>query len=548
MSLKPSVIAPIPAETVRVARAAFPKGNLYLSIRDELGTLFEDGDFVGLFPSRGQPALAPWRLALVTVMQFLENLSDRQAAEAVRSRIDWKYALGLELTDSGFDYSVLSGFRERLVISNKQSLMFDRLLETLRDRKLLKKRGIQRTDSTHVLASIRVMNRLEVVTETMRAALNQLAVVAPAWLKSIALPEWRTRYNTRAEQGHFPSGEKAKLDYGETVGRDGAYLLRLIESEQSRLAHLKIIETLRKVWEVHYWLNEDGELLWRVDSQLPKAAAVIESPYDLQARHSNKRGLTWTGYKVHLTETCDAALPRLITNVHTTVATVQDVACTALIEQSLEQKNHLPSRHLVDAGYVDAELLIASRRNYDVELFGPTRSNVSWQARTGGIDAAMFEIDWENQSAVCPEGNTSRYWRQYQTSELYSREVIKVKFESKDCRRCVSRERCVRNKTGAGRQLLLPTRELYEALKQTRRLLSSREGKSQYKQRAGIEGTISQAVRRGSLRHSRYRGLEKTHLQETAVAAGLNLLRTVNFLNHQPIAKTRISRFAQLMN
>jgi len=407
MSLKPSVIAPIPEETIRIARAAFPKGNLYLSLRDELGTLFEDADFVELFPRRGQPAFAPWRLALITVMQFLENLSDRQAAEAVRSRIDWKYVLGLELTDSGFDYSVLSGFRERLVLSNKQSLMFDRLLETLRDRKLLKKRGIQRTDSTHVLSSIRVMNRLEVVTETMRAALNQLAVITPDWLKSVALSEWQTRYSIRAEQGHFPSREKARIDYGETVGRDGTYLLELIESEQPQSAHLQIIETLRKVWEVHYSRYEDGELFWRADSQLPKAAAVIESPYDTEVRHSNKRGLTWTGYKVHLTATCDDALPCLITNVHTTVATVQDVACTALIEKNLEQKNHLPSRHLVDAGYVDAKLLIASRRNYDIELFGPPRSNVSSQARTGGVDAAMFEIDWENQTAVCPEGKRS---------------------------------------------------------------------------------------------------------------------------------------------
>jgi transposase len=142
----------------------------------------------------------------------------------------------------------------------------------------------------------------------------------------------------------------------------------------------------------------------------------------------------------------------------------------------------------------------------------------------------------------------SRYWRQYQTKELYSREVIKVKFESNDCRDCVNREKCVRNKTGAGRQLLLPTRELYQALKQTRSLLSSKEGGYQYRQRAGIEGTISQAVRRGSLRRSRYRGLQKTHLQETAVAAGINVLRTVNFLNHQPTAKTRISQFARLMN
>lgn len=158
MSLKPSVIGPVPKGTARVARAAFPKGNLYMSIRDNLGTLFADLDFAALYPDRGQPAFAPWRLALVTVMQFLENLSDRQAAEAVRSRIDWKYALGLELTDSGFDYSVLSGFRARLIDHEKQSLLLDGLLELLREKNLLKMRGKQRTDSTQVLASIRVMN------------------------------------------------------------------------------------------------------------------------------------------------------------------------------------------------------------------------------------------------------------------------------------------------------------------------------------------------------------------------------------------------------
>ena len=147
MSLKPSLIEAVPSETIRVARAAFPKGNLYLAMRDELGVLFEDADFAELFPRRGQPAFAPWRLALITVMQFLENLSDRQAAEAVRSRIDWKYALGLELTDSGFDYSVLSGFRERLADGDRQTLLLDRILELLREKKLLKARGKQRTDS-----------------------------------------------------------------------------------------------------------------------------------------------------------------------------------------------------------------------------------------------------------------------------------------------------------------------------------------------------------------------------------------------------------------
>jgi transposase len=282
-------------ETACIARAGFPKGNLYISMRDELGTLFAASDFTALYPKRGQPAFAPWRLALITVMQFLENLSDRQTAEAVRSRIDWKYVLSLELTDSGFDYSVLRGFRQRLITSGRQSLIFDRLIELLRDKKLLKERGTQRTDSTHVLASIRVMNRLEVITETMRAALNQLAILAPAWLKSVASPEWQIRYCSRAEQSRFPTGEKARADYGKKVGRDGSHLLKLIETEQPQLAQLEIIETLRKVWAIHYSRYEDGELCWRTDSQLPKGAVIIESPYDTEARHSKKRGLNWTG-------------------------------------------------------------------------------------------------------------------------------------------------------------------------------------------------------------------------------------------------------------
>lgn len=548
MSLKPSLIEAVPEETARIARAAFPKGNLYISMRDQLGTLFADSDFTALYPKRGQPAFAPWRLALITIMQFLENLSDRQTAEAVRSRIDWKYVLSLELTDSGFDYSILSGFRQRLITSSRQSLMFDRLIELLRDKKLLKERGTQRTDSTHVLASIRVMNRLEVVTETMRAALNQLAILAPAWLKSVASPEWQIRYCSRAEQSRFPTGEKASADYGKKVGSDGSHLLKLIETEQPDLARLEIIETLRKVWAIHYSRYEDGEVCWRTDSQLPKGAAIIESPYDTEARHSKKRGLSWTGYKVHLTETCDEALPHLITNVQTTVATEQDVACTAGIEASLAKRNLLPSRHLVDAGYIDAELLVASRQKYEIELFGPPRSNSSWQARERGYDATRFQINWDRQAVVCPEGKSSSYWHEYRTNERYPRPVVKVKFKAQDCRDCSSRTKCVRNKTGSPRQLLLPNRELHQALENTRISFSSDEGQVLYKRRAGIEATISQAVRRGSLRRSRYKGLQKTHFQETTLATGINILRTLNFLTHQPLAKTRVSRFVRLMN
>ena len=167
MSLHPTPIGEIPAETVRIARAAFPKGSLVTRLRDEFSVIYQDEDFGRLYPDRGQPALAPWRLALVMVLQFLENLSDRQAADAVRARIDWKYALGLELTDPGFHFSVLTEFRARLVAGNAEYLLLDRMLERFKTRSLVKARGKQRTDSTHVLAAVHDLHLLELVGETM---------------------------------------------------------------------------------------------------------------------------------------------------------------------------------------------------------------------------------------------------------------------------------------------------------------------------------------------------------------------------------------------
>jgi len=206
----------------------------------------------------------------------------------------------------------------------------------------------------------------------------------------------------------------------------------------------------------------------------------------------------------------------------------------------------LPSRHLVDAGYVDGDLLVQSADKYAIDLFGPTRANYSWQSREGGIDATQFEVDWDHRQAVCPAGKRSVGWLECQLKEPNPRRVVKVKFRRKDCINCQHRARCVRSEIGAPRQLLLQAREFHEAIKKTRALFASDVGQNQYKERAGIEGTLSQGIRRGTVRRSRYVGLSKTHLQEVAIAAGINLLRTVNYLNQVPTAKTRISRFARL--
>jgi len=224
----------IPEETARVARAAFPKGNVYMTMRDELGFWYKDSDFASLFTSsQGRPAESPGRLALVTVMQYAEGLADRQAADAVRSRIDWKYALGLELTDPGFDFSVLSEFRDRVIAGGAENQLLDDMLKRFRELGLLKARGRQRTDSSHVLAAIRKLNRLECMGETLRAALNALATVAPEWLLEQVTPDWFDRYGPRFEQYRLPKGKAERESLAETIGADGYQLLSAIYTDSA---------------------------------------------------------------------------------------------------------------------------------------------------------------------------------------------------------------------------------------------------------------------------------------------------------------------------
>jgi transposase len=330
MSLRARKPDPIPEETARVARAAFPDGNLYLRMREVLDVIYADEDFADLFPTRGQPAEAPWRLALVTTFQFVEHLSDRAAADAVRGRIDWKYALSLELTDAGFDHTVLSEFRTRLLIGGAERRLLDLLLRCVRDRGLLKTRGRQRTDSTHVLAAVRALNRVELVAETMRHALSVLADLAPEWLRAHGRPEWVERYERRPEADRLPSKQVERQALAETIGRDGLAILGAVDADEapSCLRGLPALRVLRAVWIQNY-LVTDTDVRWRTDQEgLPPAARFISSPYDTDAHYARKHTTSWVGYKVHLTETCEDDTPNLITNVATTAGPIADVAVT----------------------------------------------------------------------------------------------------------------------------------------------------------------------------------------------------------------------------
>ena len=250
MSLRAPIVYCLPEDTVEVARAAFPKGNTYLRVYDALGPIYTNPQFAALFPKEGQPAVAPAQLALATIFQFAEGLSDRQAAEAVRARIDWKYALCLPLTDPGFDASVLSEFRDRLLAGEVETLLFDALLAVLKDAGLVKPQSRQRTDSTHVLAAIHVLNRLELVGDTLRHALNTLAAVAPAWLQSWVPADWFTRYSRRFEEYRLPDALAERRALAEQIGADGRDLLATVFASETAawLAQVPAVQTLRRVW------------------------------------------------------------------------------------------------------------------------------------------------------------------------------------------------------------------------------------------------------------------------------------------------------------
>ena len=546
MSLKPMEIPPVPEETARVARAAFPKGTPFLRLRDELGVIYRDEMFADLFPTRGQPATAPWRLALVSVFQYVEGLSDRQAAEAVRSRIDWKYGLGLELADPGFDFSVLSEFRRRLVDGECGSVLLDAMLVRLRECGLLKERGQQRTDATHVLAAVRQVNRLEMIGETLRAALNALAGIAPDWLRGQVTPDWFERYSVRVEMSRLPKDATARQALADVMGADGHALLAAVYSPAApvSLRDLAAVQTLRLTW-IQQFLIEGDRVRLRQPADTPPTRSHFNTPYDTDARFGRKRGTTWIGYKAHLSETCDPEELHVIVNVLTTPAPVTDFEVTGPIHAALADRDLLPATHFVDAAYIDAGLLTSSRSEHQIDLVGPLRGDVSWQAKEAtGYDLTAFHIDWEARTVTCPQGQVATDWEVH--LDRWGGESNHVCFPRPVCAACPARPQCTRARNGAARTLSFRPRAEHEAMHEVRRQQETAPWRKRYARRAGIEGTISQAVRRFRLRRCRYIGLVKTGLQHILTAVALNVARVDAWFTGQPVAKTRVSTFAAL--
>jgi transposase len=547
MSLHAPPCDVIPEQTIQVARAAFPRGNPYMRMRDVLGPIYTNPTFAVLFSHTGRPAEAPAQLALITVMQFAEGLSDAQAADAVRARIDWKYALALDLTDPGFDASVLSEFRQRLITGHAELLLFETMLTLFREQGLLKAKGRQRTDSTHVLAAIQTLNRLECVGETLRHALNVLAAAAPDWLQSWVPTAWFDRYSQRFAEYRLPPDKPARYALAEQIGTDGRQLLWAIDDPATPawLREIPAIQTLRWVWLQQFYATPEGPpVRWRSADDLPPAPLLISSPYDPDARYGKKRETEWTGYKVHVTETCDDETPNLITDVTTTPATTSDFAMLPAIQANLATRQLTPGEQLVDSGYVTSDHLLTSRTAHGIDLIGPVAADQSWQGQAAnGFAAAQFVIDWAAKHAICPQGQRSVVWME--RPDRHGHATVRIAFSKPVCAACASRADCTRAAT-APRALRIRERDHYTALQAARARQQTDTFKQVYARRAGIEGTIAQGTRLGDLRRSRYLGLVKTRLMHLLVATALNFMRVAAWLAEIPRAQTRPSAFAAL--
>lgn len=549
-----------------------------VTVRDRLGEWLHDEAFAAAFGDRGRPGWSPSRLALVTVLQRAENLTDRMAADQVRMRLDWKYLLGLSLDDPGFDHTVLAEFRAKVAEGGLEQVPLDALLERLSAEGLVTAGGRQRTDSTHVVAAVAALNRLELAGESVRAALEAVTAAHPGWTAGVLhVSEWARRYGTPVTDWRPPASKKKQDELAVAYARDGYALLRAVYDRRSPawLAELPAVETLRQVLLQNYTLviHADGrEVIRRREKKdaegngdgLPPARDRIASPFDTDARWGAKRDEFWLGYKLHVSETCDdapscgcaagapgsherdcaaAVLPNLVTHVATTDATVTDSAMTCVIDDALAVKGLAPARHYLDSGYLSAALVVKeAARNGGIALIGPLLSDTSAQARAGnGYARADFTVDYDARQVTCPEGKTSVSWSPCTQRRS---DAIVATFSPADCGPCPARELCTSSRKKR-RQLTVAPRDLAEAQAAARSAEKTRSFRADYARRAGVEGTMHQAASHGA-RRARYRGLPKARLDHAFMAVALNLLRLNAYWNGHPLDRSRTSHLARL--
>ena len=553
MSLKPTPLRPIPEDTLAVGRALLAEDDLYRRIGEHYATLLRDEEFADLYSSVGKPAISPALLALVLVLQATEFISDRVALHMLRTRIDWKYALHLPLTDQGFDASVLSEFRGRLARSHAHRRVFDAFLGRFRQMGLLTGRSTQRTDATMILAAVRDLNRTELIFETVRKALEEAARRAPEWTRAKVDPEWIIRYGEMkaGERVSGSWGPKARGEVEAALRRAGAEARALLElmtgpGAPEGLADSDPVRMLARVW---------GEQFHEVDGQVEPiawarrdgATARIATPHDPQARFRTKGSRRCVGYGLHLTETADEAGPAILVDVSVEPIGDGDTQVLPRIQHRLEQRGLRPEQQLVDSGYTSGKTLAESRAA-GTELVGPVRRDPKAgpepdQEEARRFGPSDFALDFERRVGVCPAGTRSSAW--YELEKADGKGPIRVEWRREDCQMCPLRGRCVTARTEVRKELWL---DAYHAeIVRGRQRQAGEQFRRQYRRRAGIEATFSDMMRTHGGRRTPYRGRVKSESRYLLIATAMNLRRVEGWRCGRKVLRHRTSRLGRLL-
>lgn len=463
------------------------------------------------------------------MLQFQLALSDRQAAEAARSRIDFKYAMAMELDDPGFHHSVLADFRDRLAGGDRADRLLDLALARLKEAGLVRERTTQRTDSTHVLAAVRDLTRLELITEAVRAALEEVASTAGHLLDELVDEDWGRRYGRPVRLGKNPTKPKTRIL---ATGNDAVRLLEHLYRNGEGRAFGPQVQSLRQIMVQNYHHDAAGHLRWRTaDAEdgpgLPPSSRAVVSPYDTSARYARHGHIiSWKGFAAHLTETCAPDGPHVITDVATTTATTHDSQVLPGIHTRLARRELLPAEHLVDAGFTSLPHLEQAAREHQITVSGPLRSNPTHQHRQNeGFARDDFHIDYDRQQVTCPQGQVSQGWHgPYPTSSPTAAPLIVARFTKSQCRPCPVRTQCTTTRDSA-RTVVFPPREFRDLQLRVRTEQLTPEWKARYAVRSGVEGTVNEFAHGHGMRRCRYRGQEKAHIQHVLTAIAVNIER-----------------------
>jgi hypothetical protein len=442
----------------------------------------------------------------------------------------------------------LSEFRARLAEPGRANAALEVMLARLKDADLVKAGGSQRTDATHVIACVRRLNRIETCGESLRAALEEIAAISPGFVVALLKPGWDTRYGRKVETSRLLGRANASARaLAEQIGADGQEVLAAIDADPTAtwMNDLPEIKTVRVLWEQQYETTSTGRPRLKAAADLPPAGERVHSPHDPEVRYSTKgKGadddLEWVGSKTHLTDTRDEGPPSLITDVHTTPATDPDVTATTDIQDKLIARDLAPGEHLTDAGYPSAEVIAASAAR-GITLVAPVIVATGRNANKDTYRPGDFHIDWQAGVATCPAGASSR------SMKPDKRGLVTFAFSRRDCRPCNIRDQCTLAKVNTPRRITVHPEPIHEARMAAHAAQDSDQWRETYKARAGIEGTISQAVRGPDLRHARYRGLAKAHVQNVMTGMAINLTRLgAWFLQPEPATKRRPTRVHEL--